>query len=227
QHVFPDLPAGHVGICPGKYMASSDELYITITGKGGHGALPHLCIDPIVIAAELITALQQLVARTANPFLPSVLTLGKINSIGGATNIIPEQVAIEGTFRTMDEAWRYEAHRWIENTTKGIADAHGASARVEIKVGYPCLNNDEALTHKVKSAMVAFLGEDKVHDIPKRMTSEDFAYFAQLMPACFYRLGVAYADGRPAHGVHSPYFEVDEKALETAIGLMAWLAVLP
>ena len=227
QHVFPDLPAGHVGICPGKYMASSDELYITITGKGGHEALPHLCIDPIVIAAELITALQQLVARTANPFFFFFLTLGKINSIGGATNIIPEQVAIEGTFRTMDEAWRYEAHRWIENTTKGIADAHGASARVEIKVGYPCLNNDETLTHKVKSAMVAFLGEDKVHDIPKRMTSEDFAYFAQLMPACFYRLGVAYADGRPAHGVHSPYFEVDEKALETAIGLMAWLAVLP
>lgn len=227
QHVFPDLPAGHVGVCPGKYMASSDELYITITGKGGHGALPHLCIDPIVIAAEIITALQQLVARTANPFLPSVLTLGKITSQGGATNIIPEKVAIEGTFRTMDEAWRYEAHRWIEKTVTGIALAHGATAQVDIKVGYPCLNNDEDLTRKVKTAMIDFLGADKVHDIPKRMTSEDFAYFAQVIPACFYRLGVAYADGRPAHGVHSPYFEVDEKALETAVGLMAWLAVLP
>ncbi len=227
QHVFPELPAGHVGVNPGKYMASSDEIYIHIKGKGGHGALPHLCVDPIVVAAEIITALQTLVARQANPFLPTVLTMGKINSIGGATNIIPEVVTIEGTFRTMDEAWRYEAHRQIEQKVLTIASAHGAKAEIEIKIGYPCLQNDEELTSKVKTAMIDFLGADKVHDIPKRMTSEDFAYFAQVIPACFYRLGVAYDDGRTAHGVHSPYFEVNETALETATGLMAWLALLP
>lgn len=227
QHVFPELPAGHVGICPGKYMASSDELYITITGKGGHGAMPHQCIDPIVVAAEVIVALQQIISRKANPFHPSVLTLGKIQSLGGATNIIPEKVSIEGTFRTMDENWRYQAHKWIEETVTGIAKAHQADAEVDIKIGYPCLNNDEELTAKVKAAMIDFLGPEKVHDIPKRMTSEDFAYFAQVVPACFYRLGVAYEDGRQAHGVHSPYFEVNEAALETAVGLMAWLALLP
>lgn len=227
QHVFPELPAGHVGICTGKYMASSDEIYITVQGKGGHGALPHLCIDPVVISSELITMLQSIVSRKANPFHPSVLTLGKIYSHGGATNIIPEKVSIEGTFRTMDENWRYKAHELIEKAVKELVSAHGATAEVKIKVGYPCLHNDEVLSRKVRSIMVDFLGEEKVHTIPQRMTSEDFAYFAQVIPACFYRLGVAYDDGRPAHGVHSPFFEADERALETAVGLMACLAVLP
>ena len=225
QHVYPQLPAGKVGLCSGLYMASADEIYISIKGKGGHGALPHQCVDPIVISSEIVLALQKLVSRYSNPIIPSVLTIGKINSVGGATNIIPEEVTMEGTFRTMDESWRHKAHLLIKKIITEMATAHGATAEVRIEVGYPCLANDESLTREVRQKMISYLGEENVVDIPKRMTSEDFAFFANVMPACFYRLGVGNESKGIVHGVHNPMFDVDEAAMETGIGLIAWLAL--
>ncbi|MBK8701439.1 MAG: amidohydrolase [Saprospiraceae bacterium] len=225
QHVFPELKAGEVGICAGLYMASSDEIYISIKGKGGHAAMPHNCIDPIVLASEVVLALQQIISRHGNPIIPSVLTIGKIESTGGATNVIPDEVKMEGTFRTMDEAWREKAHSHIISTVEHICLAKGATAEVKLVRGYPCLINEGNLTAAVKDKMVDFMGIDKVHDIPKRMTSEDFAFFAQQIPACFFRLGVSDQDGKWKHGVHSPHFQVDETALEVGVGLMVWLAL--
>lgn len=224
QHVYPSLEAGKVGICSGQYMASADEIYITVEGKGGHGALPHLCIDPIIIASQIILGLQTLVSRNGNVQTPSVLTIGKINSEGGATNIIPHKVMLEGTFRTMDETWRYEAHSKIKSLIEQTAIAHGGKAFVDIKVGYPSLNNDKKLSEDIHGYMIKYLGVDHVIRIPQRMTSEDFSFFSNIMPACFYRLGVGNAERGIVNGVHHPNFDVDEKAIEIGAGLLAWLA---
>ncbi len=225
QHVHPPLEAGTVGFRSGMYMASADELFLTVRGKGGHGAMPHNGNDPIVITAHIITALQQVVSRNADPTIPSVLTLGKINSTGGATNIIPDEVKLEGTFRTMNETWRSEAHEKMVRIAEGIAESMGGTCDFEVMKGYPFLVNDEALTARAKNAAVAFLGAENVVDLPIRMTAEDFAYYSQKMPACFYRLGT----GNRARGitspVHTPTFDIDEKALETGVGLMTWLAL--
>lgn len=224
QHVHPPLAAGKVGMRPGIYMASTDELFLTITGKGGHGALPHNTVDPIVITAQVITALQQLVSRNADPTTPTVLTFGQINSTGGATNIIPNEVKLKGTLRTLDEAWRKELHQRIGNVAAGIAKALGGNAELKIINGYPFLRNDEQLTRDVFASAVDYLGEDKVVELPIRMTGEDFAYYSHVVPACFYRLGV----GNEARGIKSPVhtdtFDVDEKSLLVGSGLMAWLA---
>ncbi len=225
QHVFPDLEVGKVGICSGQYMASADEIYISIKGKGGHGALPHLCIDTVLVSSHIIVALQSLVSRYSNPLIPSVLTIGKINSLGGATNIIPDEVKLEGTFRTMDENWRRKAHQLITKIIDEICHSFGATAEVDIKVGYPCLFNDEALAKIMKNKMAEYLGEQNVVEIPKRMTSEDFAYFSQIMPSFFYRLGTRNESKDTAHGVHTPYFDIDKKALEVGAGLMAYLVL--
>lgn len=224
-HVFPELEAGKVGLCPGQYMASADEIYITIKGKGGHGALPHLCIDPILIASHVVIALQSLVSRNCHPLIPSVLTIGKINSVGGATNIIPDEVKLEGTFRTMDEEWRKRAHALITTIVNETCTSHGATCDVDIQVGYPSLFNDVSLANEMKTKMQAFLGNDNVVDIPQRMTSEDFAYFSQVMPALFFRLGVRNEAKGIVHGVHTPYFDIDHKALEIGAGLMAYLVL--
>jgi amidohydrolase len=225
QHVFPDLEAGKVGICSGQYMASADEIYISIKGKGGHGALPHLCVDTVLIASHVIVALQSLVSRSSDPLIPSVLTIGRINTVGGATNIIPDEVKLEGTFRTMNENWREKAHQLIKKIIDDTCLSFGATAEVDIKVGYPCLHNDEALAKSMKYKMKEYLGEDNVLDLPKRMTSEDFAYFSQVMPSLFYRLGVRNEAKNIIHGVHTPYFDADEKALEVGAGLMAYLVL--
>lgn len=224
-HVFPELEAGKVGICQGQYMASADEIYITIKGKGGHGALPHLCIDPILVASQVVIALQSLVSRNCHPLIPSVLTIGKINSVGGATNIIPDEVKLEGTFRTMDEEWRKKAHALIATIVNETCTSHGATCDVDIQVGYPSLFNDVKLANEMKPRMQAFLGQHNVVDIPQRMTSEDFAYFSQVMPALFYRLGVRNEAKGIVHGVHTPYFDIDHKAIETGAGLMAYLVL--
>jgi amidohydrolase len=225
QHVHPPLRAGMIGLKPGIYMASADELYVTIKGRGGHGAMPQDCIDPVTIAAQIIVALQQIISRYADPAIPSVLTFGKINTVGGATNIIPNEVKMDGTFRTMHEKWRAEAHKRMKKIAEGIAKGMGAACVFQIVKGYPVLYNHEELTARTKKWAVEFLGKDKVVDLPMRMTSEDFAYFSQAMPACFYRLGT----GNPERGITSPIhtntFDVDEKALETGTGLMAWLAL--
>ena len=224
QHVHPPLEAGKVGLKGGIYMASSDELYLTIKGHGGHGAMPQECIDPILIAAHIITALQQVVSRNADPSLPTVLTLGKINSVGGATNVIPDAVKIEGTFRTLNENWRAEAQKRMRKIAEGIAESMGGSCEFVIEKGYPVLFNDEALTKKVKNFMIEYCGAENVVDLPMRMTSEDFAYYSQKMPACFYRLGTGNRAKGITSGLHTDTFNIEESSLELSIGLMAWLA---
>jgi amidohydrolase len=214
QHVYTEMEAGKVGICSGQYMASSDELYITIKGKGGHGALPHNCVDTILMTSHIITSLQSIVSRKSNPILPSVLTIGKINSIGGATNIIPDEVKLEGTFRTMDEKWRKEAHIQIKKIVEGVSSGFGGSADLEIRNGYPCLYNNPSLSSKVKANLIEIYGSNQVEDIPKRMTSEDFSYYSQEIPACFIRLGVRNEKLGIVNGIHTPKFDVDENSLE-------------
>ena len=220
QHVHPPLPAGTVGFRPGIYMASTDELFLTISGRGGHGAMPHLTADPIVMSAQIVTALQQLISRESDPTLPVVLTFGKIASDGGATNVIPNTVRLEGTLRTLDEGWRKELHHRIRRTVEGIAAALGGSAEVEIRHGYPFLKNDENLTRWARAAAVELLGRDRVVDLPIRMTGEDFAFYTHHVPACFYRLGVG-----SSSPVHTDTFDVDETSLLTGSGLFAWLAM--
>jgi len=224
-HVFPALPAGHAGFRGGMYMASSDELYLTIHGRGGHAATPHTCIDPIPIAARVITALQELISRTKDPIIPGVLTIGKINTDGGATNVIPDRVRMEGTFRAMDESWRAATHDRIRDLVQGICQAAGATAEVRIERGYPALHNDEEVTRNCRDLATAFLGRDRIHDLPLRMTSEDFAHYSQHAPGCFFRLGTGFTDGRPNAPVHTSRFDIDERALETGMGLLAGMVL--
>lgn len=224
QHVFPELPAGTVGFKPGMYMASADEIYITVHGKGGHAALPSRFTDPILAASHMVVALQQVVSRKASPELPTVLSFGKMNA-NGANNIIPEMVTLEGTLRTFDEKWRYEAHKWIEKIAIDTCSASGCTADVDIRVGYPFLVNDDEMTVRAKRFAQEYLGADRVVDLGLRMTAEDFSYYSQMMPGCFYRLGTAGNDGSHTSGLHTPTFDIDEASLETSIGLMAWLAI--
>ncbi len=225
QHVLPALEAGKVGFRPGMFMASADEIYVTVKGKGGHGAMPHDCVDTVLIASHIVVALQQIISRNANPLIPSVLTFGKINSTGGATNIIPGEIKLEGTFRTMNEEWRAEAHRRMKKMAENLAEGMGGSCHFNIVKGYPFLKNDEPLTLRARSHASEYLGEENVIDLPMRMTAEDFAWYSQKIPACFYRLGT----GNPARGITSPIhtdtFDVDENSLTTGMGLMSWLAV--
>ncbi|MBK9254046.1 MAG: amidohydrolase [Saprospiraceae bacterium] len=225
QHVFPSLEAGKVGIRSGTYMASADEIYLEVIGKGGHAAMPHECTDTIYVASQIIIALQQIVSRSASPEIPTVLSFGKFNSDGGATNIIPSRVLIEGTFRTMDEKWREKAHEQIQKVATQTAMASGAECKVEILKGYPVLNNHSEMTEHVKNQMKIFLNEKNVVDLPIRMTSEDFAFYSQVIPAVFYRLGTGNISKGIVSPVHTPTFDIDESALETGMGLMAWLAL--
>jgi amidohydrolase len=225
QHVYPELPAGSIGLKPGAYMASTDEIYVTVTGVGGHGAKPHKNIDPVLISAHLIIALQQVVSRWAHPAMPSVLSFGKVLA-HGATNIIPNEVKIEGTFRTFDEQWRNEAHDRMVQLATSIAEGMGGKIDFRIERGYPVLHNDPAITAQCKAAAIAYLGENKVHDLELRMTAEDFAYYSQMMPGCFYRLGTADPNTEDkSFSVHHPRFDIDEHALEIGSGLMAWMAL--
>jgi amidohydrolase len=225
QHVYPELPAGKIGLKPGVYMASADELYVTVKGRGGHGAKPDRNIDPVLIASHLIIALQQVVSRWANPSMPSVLSFGKVIA-NGATNIIPSEVKLEGTFRTFDERWRKEAHSRMIALAEGLVKGMGGEVDFRIDVGYPVLKNDEALTVRSKELAAEYLGAENVVDLDVRMTAEDFAYFGHEMPGCFYRLGTASPnDESKSFSVHHPRFDIDEEALKTGMGLMAWLAV--
>ncbi len=225
QHVHPPLPAGKVGVKSGIYMASSDEIYMTVRGKGGHGAMPQECIDTVLITAHIIVALQQIVSRRADPALPTVLTLGKINSTGGATNVIPDEVKIEGTFRTLDEKWRNRAHKLMKKMAESIAEAMGGACEFVIQHGYPVLNNDPVLTNYTKKGLVEYCGIENVVDLPLRMTSEDFAFYSQKIPACFYRLGTGNVEHGITSGLHTDTFDIDESSLELSIGLMSWLAI--
>jgi amidohydrolase len=225
QHVYPELPAGKIGLKPGVYMASTDELYVAVKGRGGHGAKPDRNIDPVLIASHLIVALQQVVSRWSNPAMPSVLSFGKVIA-NGATNIIPNEVKLEGTFRTFDERWRKEAHERMVALAEGLVKGMGGEVDFRIEVGYPVLKNDEALTQRAKERAIEYLGPDNVVDLEVRMTAEDFAYFGHEMPGCFYRLGTASpTDDSKSFSVHHPRFDIDEEALKTGMGLMAWMAL--
>ncbi len=223
-HVYPHLPSGTVGFRSGQYMASADEIYITINGKGGHAALPHQTVDPISIAALIITGLQQVISRKGNPLIPSVLTFGAING-GFATNVVPDKVNILGTFRTMDETWRYEAHQWIKDYVIKTCEAYGASAEVDIPKGYPSLFNDPVLTPKVEQWAKEFLGNSQVKTLNMRMAGEDFSFYTHHIPGCFFRIGTNINDQQFTAPVHNAHFNIDEKAMETGMGTMCWLAL--
>lgn len=223
-HVAPDMEVGNVGFYAGKYMASADEIYITIKGKGGHAAAPHTCIDPIIISANLIVSLQQIISRHCPPLIPSVLTFGKIQG-GNVCNVIPDEVKIEGTFRSMDETWRKQALHLIVKQTQLLCESMGAIAEINIPSGYPCLNNDILLTEEVSCYAKKYLGDQKVQNLIPRMSSEDFAFYSLQIPACFYRLGVANNAKNINSPVHTSTFNIDEKALEIGSGLMAYIAL--
>jgi amidohydrolase len=224
QHVFSPLEVGKVGFRSGMYMASADEIYITVKGKGGHGGLPEQLVDPVMISAHLLVALQQIVSRRANPKTPSVLSFGKVVA-NGATNVIPNEVHIEGTFRTMDEAWRAEAKKHMKKLAEGLVESMGGTCDINIMDGYPFLKNEPQLTARAKASAQAYLGEENVIDLDMYMTAEDFAYYSQTTDACFYRLGTRNEAQGITSPVHTPTFNIDESALEIGSGLMAYLAI--
>jgi amidohydrolase len=222
QHVFPDLEVGKVGFRPGKYMASTDELHITITGKGGHAALPHNYNNPLLAAAKLITDLDESFQKEKDR--PSVLAVGFIEGLG-ATNVIPEQVKLKGTLRAMDEDFRALAHDKMLTISTAIAQMYKVEIDFDIRKGYPCLINDEDLTGKSIAFAKDYMGEDNVIALSVRMTAEDFAYYSHEVPACFYRLGTANKSKGITPGLHTSRFNIDEQALKTGMGLMAYLAI--
>jgi amidohydrolase len=224
QHVLPTLEAGKVGFKSGKYMASTDEVYLTIKGRGGHSATPDLNTDTVLIASHIIVALQQVVSRMAPPGIPTVLSFGRVIA-DGRTNIIPSEVKIDGTFRTFDEVWRARAHEKITMIAKGMAESMGGTCDVFIDHGYPFLVNDDLATSEAKALAQEYLGPENVVELDQRMTAEDFAYYTQIIPACFYRLGVKNPAWETIRNLHTPEFDADERSLETGMGLMAWLAV--
>lgn len=224
QHVFPFLPAGKIGFREGMYMASSDEIYLKIIGKGGHGAAPELAIDPVLIASHIIIALQQVISRNASPKQPTVLTFGKI--VGGtATNIIPDEVHIAGTFRAMNESWRAEGLKKIQKMAESIAESMGGKCEVTISHGYPYLENNPEVTRRIKKAAEEYVGKENVVDIDITLASEDFAYYSHVVPASFYRLGTRNEAKGITSYVHTPTFDIDEDALKIGPGLMAWMAI--
>ncbi len=224
QHVMPLIETGKVGFRSGIYMASTDELYVTVHGKGGHGAQPHQNIDPVLITAHIIVSLQQIVSRNADPRLPSVLSFGKVIA-NGATNIIPNEVKLEGTFRTLNEQWRAEAHKLMKKMAEGIAESMGGSCDFDIHKGYPFLINEEKLTANAREFAEDYLGAENVIDLDIWMAAEDFAYYSQVTDACFYRLGTGNLVKGTTYSVHTPNFNIDEDALRTSTGLMAYIAL--
>lgn len=224
QHVMPLIEAGKVGFRAGKYMASTDEIYVTVKGKGGHGAQPQQNVDPVIITAHILTALQQVVSRFADPKSPSVLSFGKVIA-NGATNVIPNEVYMEGTFRTMDENWRAEAHKRMKKMAEGIAESMGGSCDFNIMRGYPFLINEEVLTNATRGHAEDYLGKENVLDLDIWMAAEDFAYYSQAADSCFYRLGTRNEARGITSSVHTPTFDVEEDAFKISTGLMAYLAI--
>ena len=221
-HVHPQLETGKLSFRGGKVMASADELYFTIKGKGGHAASPHQTVDPVLIASHLIISLQQIVSRNRNPFDPSVLSITSING-GNTTNVIPNEVKLMGTFRAMNEDWRSKAHQLIEKTTKELVHSMGAEVEIHIDKGYPTVYNNEQLNDKTKSMASEFVGTENIEETEVRMGAEDFGYYSQISPGCFYRLGTGNKAKGINSGVHTPTFNIDENAIEIGMGMMAWI----
>ncbi len=223
-HVNTILEVGELSFRSGKVMASADEIYITVKGKGGHAASPHITIDPILISSHLIIALQQLISRNNNPFNPSVLSITSFNA-GNTTNVIPNEVKLMGTFRAMDETWRFKAHELMRNLTSNLVQSMGGEADLHIDVGYPCVMNNEKVTAEAMKLAGDYIGAENVSETELRMGAEDFGYYAQQIPACFYRLGTMNTAKGITAGVHTPIFNIDEKAIEIGIGMMAWMGI--
>ena len=221
-HVHPHLPVGQVSFRKGQVMASADEIYITIRSKGGHAAAPHLTTDTILVASQLVVALQQVISRNNDPFSPSVLSICSFQG-GHTTNVIPSEVKLMGTFRAMNEEWRYKAHDIIRTLSTGLAESMNASIEIHIDVGYPSVYNNERLTEISTGLAREYMGDEKTGVTELRMGAEDFGYYSQVIPGCFYRLGVGNESKGIRSGVHTPTFNIDEAAIETGIGLMAWL----
>lgn len=224
-HVNPQLEVGNLSFREGITMASADEIYITVKGKGGHAAAPHLTADTILIASHLVVSLQQIISRNNNPFSPSVLSITSFQG-GFTTNVIPTEVKLMGTFRAMNEEWRFKAHELIRRQTKEIVASMGAEADVHIDVGYPCVYNNEALYIKARTIAEHFMGADNVSETEMRMGAEDFGYYSQQIPGCFFRLGTANKEKGITAGVHTPVFNIDESAIQTGIGIMATFGAL-
>ena len=220
-HVAPDLPVGTLGLRSGAYMASTDELYLSLHGDGGHAALAHRHTDLVAAAAQIVTALQQVVSRKAPPQIPSVLSFGKINSHGGATNVLTARIDLEGTFRTYDEAWRGEAHAWIRRIAEGVGASLGARVELDLRRGYPALSNDAEVTATVGAVLRGVVGEDAVAALDLRPTAEDFAWYLRHVPGCFFRLGVRNEALGITAGVHTPEFDVDEACLPVGAAALA------
>lgn len=221
-HVHPGLPVGKLSFRKGRVMASADEIYITIKGKGGHAAAPHLTADTILIASQLIVSLQQIISRNNNPLSPSVLSICSIQG-GHTTNVIPSEVKLKGTFRAMDEAWRFKAHELITKQAIGLVESMGAEIDLLIDIGYPTVDNDPAFTGANWQLAETYMGKENVEETEMRMGAEDFGYYTQQIPGCFFRLGVRNEAKGIIHNVHTPKFDIDENAIETGIGIMAWL----
>ena len=221
-HVHPGLPCGQLSFRKGRVMASADEIYITIHGRGGHAAAPHLTADTLLIASHLVVSLQQIISRNNNPVTPSVLSICSIQG-GHTTNVIPSEVKLMGTFRAMDEKWRYQAHELIKRQTKAIVEGMGAEVDIHIDVGYPAVDNHPAFTEEVWERAAAWLGRENVSETEMRMGAEDFGYYSQQIPGCFFRLGVRNESQGIVHQVHTPLFNIDERAIEIGMGTMALL----
>ncbi len=223
-HVHPGLEVGKLSFRSGMVMASADEIYITVRGKGGHAAAPHLTSDTILAASQLVVNLQELVSRFNDPFNPCVLSITSFHG-GSTTNVIPSEVKLMGTFRAMNEEWRFKAHDLIKNICKKTGEISGVEIDVNIDVGYPFLINNSQLTGSARRYAVEFAGEENVQETEMRMGAEDFAFYSHLIPACFFRLGVGNKKNNIVSGVHTPTFDIDENAIENGMGIMAWLAV--
>lgn len=221
-HVHPGLETGKLSFRGGMVMASADELYFTIKGKGGHAAAPHLTVDTILVASHLVVALQQVISRNRNPLSPSVLSITSVQG-GHTTNVIPSEVKMMGTFRAMDEAWRFRAHELITQISKSVAEGMGASLDLHIDVGYPVVHNNAKLNSLARSKAEDLFGKENVEETEMRMGAEDFGYYTQLVPGCFFRLGVMNTAKGITSGVHTPTFNIDESAIEKGIAMMAWL----
>jgi len=221
-HVHPQLETGLLSFREGKVMASADELYITIRGKGGHAAAPQMTVDTILVASHLIVSLQQIISRNRNPFSPSVLSITSFQG-GYTTNVIPSEVKLMGTFRAMDEEWRFKAHELIRKQATELVESMGAEIDLHIDVGYPSVYNNEALNALAVKQAIQFMGDQKVQETELRMGAEDFGYYSQKIPGCFFRLGSGNKSKGISAGVHTPTFNIDENAIEIGMGIMAWM----
>ena len=222
-HLFSQLPTGVLGFREGPFYASSDSLEIRIEGFGGHGAAPHLSIDPILVAAEFVASVQKVVSRQIDPLEPAVVTIGAFH--GGTThNVIPSSVTLMGTVRAFDAGVRAKMAERIERVLKGVCDASGATYAFDYAWRYPVTSNDVAQTQYARALAENTIGESRVVTSEKHMGAEDFSFFAERVPACYFVLGCN-GDARTSFPHHHGKFDVDEAALETGVRMMTALAL--